>query len=191
MKKLFTLMIFLLLTFYESLLLAQTTTGHQSVKTVSSKEIQKTSKKIALKDPAGKKIGYKDPKTGNLVFTKDNKDIIILRSNIVQVDEKQYKNLKAKFDNDDTTPFDDSVIPDQFKDDEPTGISGQKPSKPGVMQTPTDHVGTYNTVVDEECACVSLCWSMSEGGAECHGCCVDVGEGFCDCWEECTDIMEN
>jgi hypothetical protein len=126
-----------------------------------------------LKDSVtGQIIGYVDPKTKNLVFTRRN--IMIPRSGIARVSKEEYELLKQHYGL------------------APAGTMKPRYAKPlpRVIPAPVNP-STHFLAPKEAPACESSCWYMSEGGAMCRGCCTDVGGGYCSCWEECTDTSSS
>jgi hypothetical protein len=144
---------------------------------------------VNLTDPEGEIIGYKDPKTGDLLFPNIN--VRIPHTRIVQVSKEKFLAMKQ-------------------------GRGLNKPTlkyakKPGVAQTATPY-GSTRVIVDgidmtgmripggaiggsgsnaSSRNCVTMCWHFQEGQIYCQGCAIDEGNGICTVWEYCSDFQES
>jgi hypothetical protein len=136
--------------------------------TTIGKVTQTPSTNMAMAAPAplfncitGNVVGYKDPKTGNLVFT--SKNAVIQRSKIKRVSKQEFERLV----------HDKKLDALKMYKPPPRVIPAWNPRVPAAIA--------------EGSGCVSMCWYMSEGGATIQGCAKDLGEGACFVWEYASD----
>lgn len=140
-----------------------------------------------LERATGKVVGYKVPKTGNLVFTTLNR---VIRSGRIQhVTKEEFQRLMNKYG-----CAQASISDSQLK------MMGRLPRLAQAFWNEWDRrttdpnddwyspAGGGGGSGDD---CVELCWIMAEGGAKCEGCCRPVGDGACFCWESCSDFASS
>jgi hypothetical protein len=136
----------------------------------------------------GKVVGYKDPKTGNLVFTTMNR---VIRSGRIQhVSKEEFERLMKKYGCNQG-----SISDSQLK------MMGRAPRLAQAFWNEWDKrtadpnddwyspAGGGATEGNDDC--VELCWLLAEGGAKCQGCCKPIGDGACYCWEYCSDYASS
>ena len=133
----------------------------------------------------GKVVGYKDPRTGNLVFTTRNR--VIRAARIQRVSKAELLSQMRRYGCGAS-----SISDRQLKKLSNAARMAEAAWAEFDRRTtdPNDDWYSGGTGGDKD-ACVDLCWVMAEGGAKCEGCCKPVGDGFCACWESCTDYMSS
>ena len=168
------------------------TTTKQTVTTPNAAINPPLDKRVNLTDPEGKIIGYKDPKTGDLIFPSLH--LRIPQAMIKQVSKEQFLAWKKAH----------GLVTGTLKMYNKPGnvLPEEAPGSSQVIVDGIDMTGSHvpagagggggtSTIAASGKNCVTMCWHIQEGSIYCEGCATDEGNGICTVWEYCSDTQSS
>jgi hypothetical protein len=143
---------------------------------------------VNLTDPEGEIIGYKDPKTGDLIFP--NIHVRIPHTKIVQVSKEVFLAMKKSHGLEKPT-LKYAKKPGMAQT--ATAYGSTRVIVDGIdmtgMGVPSGAIGGSSSSTTSSRSCVTMCWHFQEGTVYCQGCATDEGNGVCTVWEYCSDTQ--